>query len=422
VAQSPDLGQVIALIEIGPKPVVAMIHWVAMRGSFELALFCHARVATRSAVLALPEVKLGLMPRSHGTQRLPCLVSLARAIDMTRGGKTQNAEIWRSTVLLDQIVDDEQAILDVAVTPAQEIARTGRWQPTRVLVAPKVEADTLLDAARAKAARSAPHVMARHRCFDAWETSVKLPFVDGLIQEWSYFLELSATAPARVLRHLLVRERSASSIVDLPKGTQGRTIHTSAVMGTGIAQCLTSMGIPVSLMNRDQASFDRGVAEITAQLARGKGRAEAQQMGTALGLLTPVADYRALDEADIVIKVVFERMDVKMKVFRSLDAAIKPGVILETNTSMLDINRLVASIGRPQDVEGMRFFSPAHTMRLLEVVRGEYTSLEVLVPASRVTTRFIARGCLARVASYVALTFSEASAKCSLKTCAPSFI
>lgn len=404
VAQPPDLGEVITLIETGPKPVVAAIHGVAMGGGFELALGCHGRVATRSALLALPEIKLGLMPGSGGTQRLPRLAGLARAMETILSGETQTAETWLGTDLLDQVVDDEQALLDAAIALAQDMARTHRWQPTRDRVVPDAQAAALLAAARAKAARSFPSLLAPPRCLDALEASVQQPFPDGLKLEWSHFLDLSATSQARALRHLFFAEKAASSIADLPKGSQGRAIHTAAVvgagtMGTGIAQCLMGAGIPVRLMDRDQASLDRGVGKITAQFerARDKGRLTPQQMETALGLLMPVADYAALGDVDIVIEAVFERLDVKMAVFQALDAAMKPGAILATNTSMLDINQLAASIGRPQDVVGMHFFSPAHVMRLLEVVRGEQTSADVLATVMRLARRIGKTAVVARV-------------------------
>lgn len=404
VWKSPDLSELIVLIERGPKPVVAAIHGMAMGGGLELALGCHARVATHAALLALPEVKLGLLPGAGGTQRLPRLAGLTRALDMIVSGEPQTAGGLQGTPLLDQVVEHEDALLPAAVALAEQMGEHGDRPMASARSVLAEHADVQLAAAREQAARRAPRQPAKRRCIDAVEASLTLPFDAALERELAYFHELSASPESRALRHLFFAERIAATITDLPKETPVRPIRSAAVvgagtMGAGIAQCLMDAGIPVKLLEASQAALDRGMATITGQYqrARDKGRIDEARVAACLKLVTPVLDYAALGDVDIVIEAVFEQFEVKEKVFQSLDAVMKPGAILATNTSMLDINRLAATISRPGDVVGTHFFSPAHVMRLLEVVRGDKTSADVLVTVMRLAKKLGKTAVVARV-------------------------
>lgn len=404
VWKSPDLSELIALIERGPKPVVAAIHGMAMGGGLELALGCHARVAAHNALLALPEVKLGLLPGAGGTQRLPRLAGLTRALDMIVSGEPQTAAELQGTPLLDQVIEHEDVLLPAAVALAEQMGEHGERPMASARTVTAENADLQLAAAREQVARRTPREPAKRRCIDAVEASLLLPFEAALERELAYFHELSASSESRALRHLFFAERTAASISDIPKDTPVRPIHSAAVvgagtMGAGIAQCLLDAGIPVKLLEASRAALDRGVATITRQYqrARDKGRIDDARMAARLKLLTPVLDYAALGDVDIVIEAVFEQFDVKSKVFQALDAVMKPGAILATNTSMLDINRLAATTGRTGDVIGTHFFSPAHVMRLLEVVRGEQTRADVLVTVMRLAKKLGKTAVVARV-------------------------
>jgi 3-hydroxyacyl-CoA dehydrogenase len=404
VWKSPDLSELIALIEGGPKPVVAAIHGMAMGGGLELALGCHARVATRDAMLALPEVKLGLLPGAGGTQRLPRLAGLQCALDMIVSGNPKKAIALEGTGLLDSVVSDEGALLPTSIALAEHMGEKGHRPTARARKVVAEGAEEMFATARADVAKRAPRQPAKRRCIDAVEASVKLSFDAALDRELLFFHELADSSESRALRHLFFAERSASVVADLPKDTPVRPIALTAVvgagtMGSGITQCLLDAGFPVKLLEANQAALDRGVALITANYQRAcdKGRLDAKRMAERLSRLTPVLDYTELGDADIVIEAVFEQFDVKSTVFRALDAAMKPGAILATNTSMLDIDKLAATISRPGDVIGTHFFSPAHVMRLLEVVRGAQTKPDVLLTVMRLGKKLGKTAVVARV-------------------------
>jgi 3-hydroxyacyl-CoA dehydrogenase len=377
--RAPRLHDVIAAIEGSPKPVIAAIAGVCFGGGLEVALACHYRVATASASLALPEVKLGLLPGAGGTQRLPRLVGLETALNMIVSGESATARDLAKTKLLDRVVDGDP------VPAAVEFA-AGVKEPRRTSSLPMNEPnfEALCEFAAMMAKAKSPHLPAPLRCIDSIKAAAK-PFAEGSAIERRLFVELMNTNESKALRHSFFAERSAGRIPDVPETTAQRRIEKAAVigagtMGSGIAICFLNAGIPVFLLESDQAALDRGVARIAAvyDAQVKKGKLAPAERDKRMALVSAVLSYDALGTADIVIEAVFETMDVKRKVFEELDRVMKPGAILATNTSTLDINEIARLTKRPADVIGLHFFSPANVMRLLEIVRGTATSNEIL--------------------------------------------
>jgi 3-hydroxyacyl-CoA dehydrogenase len=381
--RSPNLLQLIATVEDSAKPIVAAIGGTCLGGGFELALGCHYRVASASAPVGLPEVKLGLLPGAGGTQRLPRLVGVETALNVILGGEPVPAKLFKGTALFDRIVDSD--VLEAAVEFAAATAKKGepvrRVRDLRV-TEPNLEA--LCQFARNTVRAKFANFPAPVRCIDAIQASAK-PIGEGLQVERSAFRELMETPESKSLRHVFFAERAASRIPDVPADTPVREIRKAAVigagtMGSGIAINFLNAGIAVTLLETGQEALDRGVARIKdiydSQVK--KGRLKPEEREKRVGLLTPSLSYEALGDADIAIEAVFEEMSVKEGVFRSLDKVLKPGAILATNTSTLDVNKIAGFTKRPQDVIGTHFFSPANIMRLLEVVRGEKTAKDVL--------------------------------------------
>jgi 3-hydroxyacyl-CoA dehydrogenase len=382
----PHLLQVIDAVESSNKPVIAAINGVCLGGGLELSLACHYRVATLNASLGLPEVKIGLLPGAGGTQRLPRAVGAELALNMIVSGEPIGAEAAHKAGLVDRIVpaDTFQGVLDFA----QELIgrRTHpRLRAARALLPPGVDADGFFAAARARVARQARGMISPLKCVEAVEAAVRLPFEEGIRIERAMFLELVASDQSKALRHAFFSERAAAKIDGLAEDTPTRPVRHAAVigfgtMGGGIAMSLANAGIPVTVLEMSQQALDKGLAicrrnwEATAA----KGRMTAQQVEARVNLLRPTLRYEDLDGADLVIEAVFEDLAVKQKVFRELDRVAKPGAILATNTSTLDVDAIAAVTRRPADVLGTHFFSPANVMRLLEVVRGAATAPDVL--------------------------------------------
>jgi 3-hydroxyacyl-CoA dehydrogenase len=382
---APQLRDVIAAFEASPKAVIAAIGGLCLGGGLELALGCHYRVARADARVGLPEVMLGLLPGAGGTQRLPRLVGVETALNMILSGERVPARDLASTALFERVVDGDP------VRAALELAGSfpGSLVPRRVsalaLVEPNLEA--LCEFALMTVKAKAPLALAPQRCIECVKAAAK-PFAEGSAIERRLFLELMQTPESMGLRHSFFAERAAGKVADIPESTPLRALTKAAVigagtMGGGIAICLLNAGIPTWLLENDQAALDRGVARIAgiydAQVKKGK-LAQAER-DIRMGLLLPVLRYDVLGPADIVIEAVFERMDVKLAVFAELDRVMKPGAILATNTSTLDVNAIARSTKRPADVLGTHFFSPAHIMRLLELVRGTETANDVLATA-----------------------------------------
>ncbi|MFX1674783.1 3-hydroxyacyl-CoA dehydrogenase NAD-binding domain-containing protein [Paraburkholderia sp. A2WS-5] len=381
--QEPNLNTVITLIEAAAKPVVAAVHSVAMGGGLELALGCHYRVAARNSQIALPEVNLGLMPGAGGTQRLPRAIGLEAALNMIVSGHAVNAESLADTRLFDEIAEGD--VLAAAIGFARRVANQAGPHPrVRDLQVEHENPHAYLGFARTTAAANAGPFPAPARCVDAVAASLE-PFDKGIEAEREGFATLLGTAEARALRHAFLGERAASKIPDVPADTPVRPVARVAIigagtMGTGIGMNFLNAGIPVTLLETKADVLERGVATIRRNYENSarKGKLTQQQLDDRMGLLSTTLSYRDIQDADLVVEAVFEDIGVKETVFRALDEVMKPGAILASNTSTLDVNRIASFTKRPQDVVGMHFFSPANVMRLLEVVRGEHTEKDVL--------------------------------------------
>ncbi len=379
----PNLHSLIRVVEQCPKPVVAAIHAVCMGGGLELSLGCHYRVAAPGAQIALPEVKLGLLPGAGGTQRLPRVVGIEAALNMIVSGAPVPSEKLGKTALFDAIVEGD--LLEGAVAFATKVADVRPLPLVRNLPLTDPRAPAFVAFARNTVKAVAKDYPAPARCVDAIEVAATKPFEEGLAWERDAFLALVQTPESRALRHAFFAERAASKIPDVPEDTPTRPIRSAAVigagtMGGGIAMNFANAGIPVMVLEVKQEALDKGLAVIRKNYegSAKKGKLTLAQVEERMALLRPTLDYAALGQADIVVEAVFEDMAVKEKVFRRLDEVMKPGAILATNTSTLDVDRIASFTRRPQDVVGTHFFSPANVMKLLEIVRGRETAKDVL--------------------------------------------
>ncbi|RYF43944.1 MAG: 3-hydroxyacyl-CoA dehydrogenase [Comamonadaceae bacterium] len=383
-SREPRLPVVIAALENATKPVVAAISGVCLGGGLELAMGAHYRVAHAEAQIGLPEVKLGLLPGAGGTQRLPRAIGLERALNMIVSGAPVAAAKLEGTALLDEVTEGDPVAAALALTEkilAGDLPR----KRLRDLKVKDPQAEAFLQFARNSVAATAGPYPAPLKCVEAVGWSVNKPFDDALRLERDTFLALMGTPESRALRHVFAAERAAGKIKDLPEGAPLREMRKVGVigagtMGGGITMNFLNAGIPVTLLEMKQEALDKGLAIIRRNYENSakKGKLTAEQVEQRMALITPTLVYGPLADADLVIEAVFESMEVKEQVFRQLDEVCKPGAILASNTSYLDIDRIAGFTKRPADVLGLHFFSPANVMRLLEVVRGAKTSPEVL--------------------------------------------
>lgn len=386
--QQPNLHSVILMIENSAKPVVAAIHSVCMGGGLELALGCHYRIAAPGCSVALPEVKLGLLPGAGGTQRLPRALGVEPALNMIVSGEPVKSELLAQIPgqkLFDKIASSPETLADEAFALAQSIADIRPLPRVADLPCKHRNGDAYFQFARNMVKGMAKNFPAPLKCVDAVEAATKKSFAEGLLFERELFINLMWTPESRALRHIFVSERAASKIPDVPADTPKREINSIAVigagtMGGGIAMNFLNAGIPVKMLEMKQEALDRGLATIRknyeSQVKKGKLKQDKYEQR--MRLLSTTLSYDDLKDADMVIEAVFEEMGVKEKVFKELDRVMKPGAILASNTSTLDLNQIAAFTQRPQDVVGLHFFSPANIMKLLEVVRGEKTGKDVL--------------------------------------------
>jgi 3-hydroxyacyl-CoA dehydrogenase len=382
----PNLLSVIAAVEASSKPVVAAIHSVCMGGGLELALGCHYRVVAKGTQVALPEVKLGLLPGAGGTQRLPRVLGVEAALNMIVSGEPVKSELLASLPgqkLFDKLVDGD--VVPAALALAAEVADKRPLPLVRNLKATHPNADGYFQFARNSVGAMSRNYPAPLQCVEAVANAVYKPFDEGMRLELVTFQNLMLTPESRALRHVFMAERATSKIPDVPADTPVREIKKLAIigagtMGGGIAMNFLNAGLPVVMLEMKQEALDRGVATIRknydAQVKKGKLKQE--KLDERMALLTTTLNYGDLRDADMVIEAVFEDMGVKEKVFKALDEVMKPGAILASNTSTLDVNQIAAFTKRPQDVIGTHFFSPANVMKLLEVIRGEKTAKDVL--------------------------------------------
>ena len=389
----PNLHTVIRAVESSTKPVVAAIAGACMGGGLELALGCHFRVAQGDAQIALPEVKLGILPGAGGTQRLPRVVGVETALNMIVSGAIVPAAQLAKTALFDQVV--EANVLDAGIAFARKAAADKLpLKKVRDIKIDYPNAEAFFQFARNTVGAMAKNFPAPLKCIDAVAAAVSKPFEEGLAYERALFVELVQTPESKALRHAFFGERAASKIGDVPEDTPVRKIAKVAVigagtMGGGITMNFLNAGIPVTMLEMKQDALDRGVATIRKNYEGSlkKGKLTQDKLDARMALLKPTLSYDDLKDADLVIEAVFEEMRVKEQVFKKLDEVAKPGAILASNTSTLDVDKIAAFTKRPQDVVGMHFFSPANVMKLLEVVRGKMTGKDVLATVMQVAKK-----------------------------------
>ncbi|MCG6656979.1 3-hydroxyacyl-CoA dehydrogenase [Halomonas campisalis] len=388
VRQPPSLPELCSTLDQSPKPIVAALHGTALGGGLEIALGCDYRIATPQTRLGLPEVNIGLVPGAGGTQRLPRLVGVPAALEMITSGQPIPAAKAHEIGLLDRLVEGD--LLTAAVHFAEELISTSA--PLRSCTTLSVDTRTLspshFDDFRASIARKTRGFVAPERCIQAVEAACRLPLAEGLKKEHDLFLECMATPQARAQQHLFFSERKATKVPNVSPQATARRIERVAIigagtMGGGIAMNFANAGIPVKLLELKQEALDKGLAAIRNNylISAKKGRMTEAQVEQRMALLEGTLHYNDLADADLVIEAAFESMDIKRTIFTKLDEVCKPGAILASNTSTLDLNEIASATRRPQDVIGLHFFSPANVMRLLEIIRGSATSDEAIVTA-----------------------------------------
>ncbi len=385
-----NLRDLVAYMDTVTKPMVAAISGPTMGGGLELAMGTHYRVAIAGCQIGLPEVKLGILPGAGGTQRLPRLVGAKTAVQMITTGDPVDTDTAKALGIVDEVVTGD--LLAGALDYCKRLLKEGKSVRRTSSLVTAVDGDpaAFFTAERARIAKEFRGYPAPLECLACIEASVTMPFADAMRFERQRFEVLVATSESKSLRHAFFAERAANKIDDVPDDTPVRQIRTAAVigagtMGGGIAMNFVNAGIPVKVLEATQERLDKGFDIIRNNYGAtvAKGRLTQEAMDKRMGLLEGVLTYDQLKDADIIIEAVFEEMDVKKTVFRQLDAVAKPGAILATNTSTLDIDEIAAVTSRPGDVIGLHFFSPANVMRLLEIVRGAKTSHDVIATSMK---------------------------------------
>jgi 3-hydroxyacyl-CoA dehydrogenase len=378
------------VLDASRKPVVAAIHGYALGGGLELALASNYRIAVPSARVGLPEVLIGILPGSGGTQRLPRLIGPKAALDMIVTGRHVPAEEAHSLGVIDELVPAGGDLRDAAIAFARRVAdlpvprirdRDGKLA--------EAQADPgIFDAMRRQIARRARNQKAPYHCIAAVEAACTLPFDDGVRRERELFDELENSDEARALRYAFFAEREVARLPDIPRDIPLRPIKTAAIvgagtMGGGIAMSFAEFGFPVKLLEASQEALDRGLARIRSNYETSIRRASLTQaeMDRRMGLIEPVQSFDDIKDCDVVIEAVFERIPVKEEVFKKLDEVMKPGALLYSNTSGIDIDIIANATRRPQDVCGTHFFAPANVMKLFEVVKGAKSAPDTLATA-----------------------------------------
>ena len=388
--QEPNLLSVVLALEASAKPVVAAIHSVCMGGGLELALGCHYRIVAPGTSVALPEVKLGLLPGAGGTQRLPRVLGVETALNMIFSGEAIKSELLASLPdqkLFDKLAASPESLMDEAVEFAKSVAgKTGDALPlVRNLPCKHPQGDAYFQFAKNMVGGMSKNYPAPLKCVDAVQAATTMKFDAGMAEERRLFTALMFTPESLALRHLFIAERAASKIPDVADGTAQRVVKSVGVigagtMGGGISMNFLNAGIPVKILEMKQEALDRGIATIKknyeSQVKRGKLKQD--KYDQRMAMLSTTLSYDDLKDCDLIIEAVFEELGVKEAVFKELDRVAKPGAILASNTSTLDVDKIAAFTKRPQDVVGMHFFSPANVMKLLEVVRGKDTAKDVL--------------------------------------------
>ncbi len=380
----PNLHTLINTVESSSKPVIAAIGGACMGGGLELSLGCHFRVAISGASIALPEVKIGLLPGAGGTQRLPRVIGVEAAMNMIVSGEAVPSDVLKATPLFDHFIEGD--LLSGALAFAETVIAEKRpLKRVRDMKVKHPKPDALFMFARNAVGAMSKNYPAPLKCIDAVEASLK-PFDEGMKVEAKLFGELYISEESRALRHLFLSERKASKVIGVadtvkPRAVAGIGVIGAGTMGSGIAINFLLAGIPTVILETKQEALDRGIKHIQ-DFFEGrvkKGKMKPEKAAAQMALLKPTLSYDDFAQVDLVIEAVFEDMGVKKIVFETLDRVCKPGAILASNTSTLDLNKIAAFTKRPQDVVGAHFFSPANVMKLLEVVRGAATADDVLV-------------------------------------------
>jgi 3-hydroxyacyl-CoA dehydrogenase len=385
----PILPELIASLDSFEKPIVAAIGGAALGGGLELVLGAHVRVASRAAKFGLPEVNLGLLPGAGGTQRLPRLIGAAPALELMAAGKPITAVRAHELGLVDEVAAGDLLLAAKAKTKALIGQPLRRSRDAANLGAREAFAQ-----AATKVKKRDPENPSVAAIVDAVEAAFDLPFEDAIARERAHFLRLLEDPRSKALRHAFFAEREAARIPDLPAGVAARRVNKAAVigggtMGGGIAMCFANAGIPVTLIETDEEALQRGLARVAQnyEISVQRGSLSPDARDARLKLIEGKVGLQAAAEADLVIEAVFEEMGLKKEIFGKLGEIAKPGAALATNTSYLDVNEIAAASGRPQDVMGMHFFSPANVMRLLEIVRGQKTAPDALATAMQIASK-----------------------------------
>lgn len=376
--------EVLAAMENSSKLIVAAIHGTALGGGLETTLCCHYRFAVPAALVGLPEVKLGLLPGAGGTQRLPRLVGVEKALDLITSGAFVPAAQAKELGIVDEIGDD---LLAGAVAYAEKlVAEDAPLRKIRDI--PCTAEAGLFDAYRRANARKFRGFLAPWKCIDCVEAAATLPFDEGVARERELFMDCMASPESAALRHVFFAEREGAKIPDVPKDTPMKDIKKVAMigagtMGGGIAMNFVNAGIEVTMLEVARENLDKGMAIIERNYRNtvNKGRLSQDKMDQRMALFSATTDFADIADADLVIEAVFEKMELKKEIFAKLDAVMKPGAVLASNTSTLSIDEIASATKRPESVIGMHFFSPANVMRLLEVVRGAKSSPETIATA-----------------------------------------
>lgn len=403
----PDLSEVVRVIEASDKITIAAMHGTALGGGLEVALSCHCRIALASTRVGLPEVNLGVLPGCGGTQKLPRIVGAQKALEIIGSGRMIAAAEAITLGILDELAESDH-LLTEALDYAQFLiaSKTSLLRPSQRT--DMVERDCLqpeiFDNYRKANARKFRGYHAPENIIKSIEAAVTLPIDEGMKRERELVVELFEGSQSGAQRHVFFAERECSKVPDIPKTTPVRDVKQVAVigagtMGGGITMNFLNVGIPVLLMEQQQEALDRGINVIRNNYMRSvkSGRLSQQQVDERINLITPTLDINDLATADLIIEAVFEEMSIKKEVFSKLDGVAKPGCILASNTSYLNLDEIASSTKRPQDVIGMHFFSPANVMPLLEVVRGAQSSADAVNTAMRLSKTINKTPVLSRV-------------------------
>jgi len=374
-----------ARFENQPVPVVVAMHGTVLGGGLELALACHYRLAAADARLGLPEVTLGIIPGAGGTQRLPRLIGVEKSLDLILSAKPVSAQEAQALGFIDAVIAGD--LLEGALQYTRELlARGGGVRRTSErTVDPSTATDAIIARMRARAEREFPNRVAGFTAIEAVQASLSMPLAAGLLFEERLANRSKDTPESRGAIHMFFAERESRRVRDLPAGIAARPVRAAGIvgsgtMGGGIAMCFANAGLPVVLVDADEAALQRGLATISRNYDSmvKRGRIDEPEKARRMALIQGTLDYQALSQADVVIEAVFESMELKRRIFTALDKAAKPGAVLASNTSTLDVTEIAQATSRPQDVIGMHFFSPANVMPLLEVVRTDLTSASTI--------------------------------------------